>query len=212
MLPLRQWLVKALCGTALAVMGPIGCGNVQETYPDFPEWGWWDRPADSDDSDVAAQNPPALPAKDDKPAATEAPSTAQPAARQARTSPVQDSTPHQPPANDLENHRQAVWQEAAVLRDLDGLSTTQKAKILASAKARLPEWYAPMPVAMPDPAGKHWTTTVVWDFMPEEEFQAAASACRNIARNQNQPFPDPPTRRGVMRFVQTMTSEGTDHE
>ncbi|MBN1942978.1 MAG: hypothetical protein JW849_06755 [Phycisphaerae bacterium] len=184
-------LCLALLGFALA-----GCqahNDFQKKWPEYPKWGWWKHPA----KDVPE------PAED---ASTEEPLAEEPPSPQTGHT-LSDSPAEQPQGpTSLEEHRATVWQEVAVLRDVEELPPAQQRKLVASARGKLRKWYRPMMVEPPDPDDPQWITVLVWDFMPEEDFETAAENWRRTARQENLPFPEEITRRELMTFIGNVTS------
>jgi len=160
-----------------------GCQDPKEKYPDFPQWGWWDRPArpaepeDSQTGDAEAEKP------------------------SEQTQPKDKLT-----GQDLEEYREKVWPEVSVLRDTDEMTAEDRDKTLTKARENIAQWYRPMPVDPPDVTKPGWTTIAVWDFMLEEEFVRASNTWRNVAEKQNVEFPNVVTRRNLMQFIKKMVN------
>jgi hypothetical protein len=187
-----------------------GCktpAQMKAEYPSWPAWGWWEKPADDDAAPQAASAAETqTPSDTDADTAKVALAPAEPsqAGRHGRhdADPSVDSEGIDP----LAEHRASIWPAVAKLRDIDTLPPEQRLTVLRDAKAKLPDWYAPMPVDAPDPASSDWITICVWDFMPEDEFQRAVDGCLAIAKQHNLVMPYPTTRRSVMNFMKDLAS------
>lgn len=202
---------RALLGSLVAVLA-IGCADVKKDYPQFgKKWDWWkypakksgERPAEADTHSAAT------PRKHEQPSAPRSDSpTAQPASAPAATVATPVRAARTVP---LEQHRREVWAEAKALRDLDRLPPAEAQALLERCEASLPAWYKPMPVTRPDPARPGWTTLVIWDFMPPEEFDRAAEGWRRIAQKEAVPYPDIPTRRDLPKLIREIRQKQRDN-
>ena len=189
--------------TLLLILGAMmvftGCntGNFKKKWPKYPDWGWWKHPAGETKEpteNVPDKSVPSL----DRPDLAKTPEP---------TKPIFPSTPITDPKL-LTEYRQSIWPEAKQLRNLDEIPEAQRQEYLAHAIEMLPQWYAPLPVDPPDTNDPDWTTVVIWDFMPEEEFFRAADAYGKIAKQQNLPYPKYITRRELMQFILQLTGRG----
>ena len=111
--------------------------------------------------------------------------------------------------NPLLRHRADVWKTVSMLRDLDARPQVEQAQLIELARKQLPVWYDPMPVDPPDANQPDWVKVLIWDFMPEDDFQQAVDGWRAIARKENKDFPTPATRRKVMAFVEDLLDAAT---
>lgn len=217
---------RALLGSLVSLLA-LGCADVQKDYPQFgKKWDWWKYPAkkqatsepadhaksgatkhagdeaDANRPDEAlGENTPTDPRPDDAP----------PTLSDGEIEPSTSAAPLPPPGTEpsgearpmvsLEDHRSVVWSEARQLRDLDQFPPERKQQVLDHARASLPAWYKPMPMTRPDPEKDDWVTMVIWDFMPDEEFDRAAEGWRKIAGQEGVPYPDIPTRRDLPKLI-----------
>jgi len=215
------WLACALLVLLLA-----GCADVQKDYPQFgKKWDWWKYPAkkqetsepSEDDAESGVRkhagkkaDPPFEPSTD--PPGTDPKSVPEPVLPSAPIAPddpapaswapaSSDSPKPDVPVVSLEAHRRAVWKEARQLRDLDRLPPERKRQVLDHARASLGAWYKPMPMTRPDPEKEDWVTMVIWDFMPDEEFDRAAEGWRKIAEQEGVAYPEIPTRRDLPKLI-----------
>lgn len=184
----------------LALLGfvLIGCqtpNDFQKKWPEYPRWGWWNHPAP--DAEEPASPEPA----EESPGSSGEGEAAKPADEETPETPASESGA----TSSLEAHRAAVWEEVAVLRDLDDLPPEQQQKLVESARSRLRQWYRPMDVDPPNPDDPEWITVLVWDFMPEADFQRAAEQWRRTAAEEKWPYPEEITRRELMRFIRKVT-------
>jgi hypothetical protein len=198
----RQTVLTVAMLAAIALLA--GCKTPEQMkaeYPDWPNWGWWDKPGQSKEAAAAPAPPPAstaeplpgddtLAARGDDAARVDAP---------AEATIVSFET-----ADLLTRHRADAWKTVSMLRDLDARPEAERQQLLDRARAELPAWYQPMPDAAPDPNQPDWVKVLIWDFMPEDDFQRAIEGWRAIARKENMEFPYPATRRKVMAFVETL--------
>ena len=178
------------------MMLSAGCNtdNFKKEWPEYPDWGWWDHPAEKTEDqteDLADKTVPSL----DRPDLSK---------------PVEPVEPRHPstPITDpqlLEKYRNSIWPETKQLSSLDEIPEEQRQEYIAHTIKMLPQWYAPLPVDPPDTSDPDWTTVVIWDFMPEREFSRAAEAYGRIAKQQNLPFPKYVTRRELMQFILQLT-------
>jgi len=178
-----------------------GCqaqNDFQKKWPEYPKWGWWGHPA-KDVPDPAAETP----AQPDEPASdAQAQEEAPPADADASASGEQADRPAT-----LDDHRAAVWEQVSILRDMEELSPEQQRTLIESARSNLRKWYRPMAVEPPDPDDPQWITILVWDFMPEEDFDRAAENWRQTAQKENLTFPQDVSRRELMEFIAKVTSD-----
>jgi hypothetical protein len=180
-------LCVALLGFALT-----GCqahNDFQKKWPRYPHWEWWKHPAKG------------VP----EPAEEKTTNESQEGIEKKDMDSPEEKTESREPAT-LEEHRINVWEKVAVLRDVDELPPPQQRKLVESARRNLRKWYRPMTVAPPDPDDPQWITVLVWDFMPEEDFEQAAENWRQTARRDNLPFPEDVTRRQLMELIGKITS------
>jgi hypothetical protein len=190
----KEWILLAL---VLALPG--GCMSpreFQQKYPDYPGWGWWDRPA-ADEPETG------------KGAAAE---TDDPAPSEETPAPPADAKPVPPQEDDLVRHRARVWRQVEPMRSFDALPKAEQDRLLDNAKGQLKEWYQPLDVTLPDLAQPDGINTLIWDFMPDEEFFHAAEVWRAIAAKEGRDFPKIVTRRELMRFVEKMTAADAPNE
>lgn len=181
-------------GVALLGFALTGCrahNDFQKKWPNYPHWGWWNHPAKNVPEPAA--DPPAGDDAQDADQTTEA---------HASETSANDPTG---PAT-LEEHRAEVWENVVVLRDVDELPPPEQRKLIESARRNLRKWYRPMTVSPPKPDDPQWITVLVWDFMPEEDFQTATDNWRRTARQEKLPFPEDVTRRELMDFITKITS------
>ena len=185
--------------TLLLILGAMmvftGCntGNFKKKWPKYPDWGWWKHPAGEEIQETTEPEKPVPP--QERPDLTKTPEPAKPGF---------PKTPIRDPKL-LTEYRQSVWPETKQLRNLDEIPETQRQEYLAHAIEMLPRWYAPLPVDPPDTNDPDWTTVVIWDFMPEQEFSKAADAYRKIAEQQKVSYPKYITRRELMQFILQLT-------
>lgn len=190
---MTRWNFVVLC-VALLGLTLAGCqahNDFQKKWPQYPHWGWWKQPAKG----VEEPAPPPSAGDDANEDAR---------ADDATTDNASPQSLSKGPTT-LEEHRADVWEEVAVLRDLDELSPPQQRKLIESARRKRRKWYRPMTVSAPAPDDPQWITILVWDFMPEDDFQSAVENWRRIARQDDIPFPQDITRRELMVFIQKMT-------
>jgi hypothetical protein len=179
-----------------AVMAFTGCHaeNFKKKWPKYPDWGWWKHPAGETDDSTENLPDKTVPSMD----------------RPDLSKSTESSESHYPstPITDpqlLAEYRQSIWPEAKQLRNLDEIPPEQRQEYVAHTIQMLPQWYAPLQVDPPDTNDPDWTTVVIWDFMPEQEFTRAAEAYENIAKQQSLPFPKYVTRRELMQFILQLT-------
>lgn len=182
----------SLLFVALFVFLLAGCqaqNDFQKKWPEYPKWGWWEHPARN------------VPEPADEAPKEEPPSDA-PRKKEVHADAKADSPDDAPrtPAT-LEEHRADVWEKVSILRDVEELPPEQQRKLIQSARRDLRKWYRPMAVDPPDSDDPRWITVLVWDFMPEEDFEQAEKNWRETARRENLPFPEDPTRRELMEFI-----------
>ncbi len=106
-----------------------------------------------------------------------------------------------PPANEVTPEQ--AWREVAQVTRLLERShnaRTQQA-LIDQARARLPAWYAAADVAPPDTSQPRWLDYVVWDLMPEADFQAAMPRIRSTLATAGVGLPEVPTRRQVAEAI-----------
>jgi len=174
-----------------------GChtDNFKKKWPKYPDWNWWKHPAGQQTEESTETMPEKTVPSLDRP------DLVQPA---ESSEPKYPSTPITDPQL-LAEYRQSIWPEAKQLRNLDEIPEEQRREYIAHTIKMLPQWYAPLPVEKPDTSDPDWTTVVIWDFMPEQEFSRAAEAYGKIAKKQNLPFPKYVTRRELMQFILQLT-------
>ncbi len=183
-----------------------GCQDFKEKHPDFPKWGWWKKKPASQPtiqpSTKPAKQPSTKPAK--QPASK--PSKAQPTQADPKARAVIQAQPIMPAPSD---HRAKVWQHVAKLRDMDSATQAQQDKLIAHAQKNLQAWYRPMEVPPPDMNKSDWVIVMIWDFMPEDDFQRAAANWKKIAADAGEDFPPQKdiTRRKLMKFVRKMQTQ-----
>jgi hypothetical protein len=102
---------------------------------------------------------------------------------------------------EMERHRQEVWNRVTVLRDRAELSPDQQKKVIAQARRDMSGWYRPLKIDPPDPDSKDWIHVLVWDFMPEKEFEASARRWVKTAKESGVQVPEPLTRRAMPRLI-----------
>jgi hypothetical protein len=182
--PATAWSVVVHSVLLLSV---VGCGkDFHEKHPTFPAWGWWDAPHPAPKDDASA---PATQPADDA---------------------MADSTPVDEGPMDyeaLDAYRRQRWPDVQPLQELSSMTPEKRNKTVMHVLANLEQWYRPLPVAMPDVSRKDWTSIVLWDFMPDEEFIPAAERWRGIAASAGVDYPAPPTRRGVQAVIQTIVHQ-----
>jgi len=204
-----------------------GCQNFKKDHPDFPKWGWWDKkPATqptiqpSKPSTKPSKQPTTKPGKQP----TAKPAKAKPTKTDAKAKPTKTDAKAQPTKADPKaravmqtqpimpapaDHRARVWQHVAKLRDMDTATQAQQDKMVAHAQKNLQAWYRPMEVPPPDMNKSDWVIVMIWDFMPEDDFQRAAANWKKIAADAGEDFPPQKdiTRRKLMKFVRKMQTQ-----
>ncbi|MCK5113907.1 MAG: hypothetical protein KAR11_04015 [Phycisphaerae bacterium] len=180
---------------ATMILGGCGTENFQKKWPEYPDWGWWHHPADEKEQPTAEAVPDKTVPSRQRPDLT-TPDTV--------SAPAQPTEPITDPRK-LAEYRKTIWPEAHQLRNLDEIPQPQRDEFVDHTKKILPQWYTLMPVDTPNTNDPDWMTTVIWDFMPEQEFDRAADTYRKIAKQQNISFPKYVTRRELMQFILQLT-------
>lgn len=203
---MRQIILMAVLA---AIIG--GCENndmdIRKKYPDWPKWGWWDRPAKTDDVDetkqkkqedeVAVGRPETLDDRTDvdaQEAKEGRPLTALPDAAMTK-----EKLAHR--IELLESHREKVWRSVSMLREIDSLPLPEQNELRRKILENIDKWYEPMPVSPPNTKEQDWTDVVIWDFMPSPLFMQAVNRWQAIAQKKNLKFPENPNRRELLKYI-----------
>lgn len=169
--------------------------SFREKWPKYPDWNWWNHPAGQQAEEPAETVPEKSVPSQKRPDLSK---PAESVKSQYPSIPITDPQL-------LAEYRQSIWPEAKQLRNLNEIPAEQRREYVAHTIRMLPRWYAPLSVAPPDTHDPDWTTVVIWDFLPEQEFSRAAEAYGKIAGQQNLPFPKHVTRRELMQFILRLT-------
>jgi hypothetical protein len=189
----RRTLIFCVALLGFTLAGCQSNNDFQKKWPQFPQWGWWKHPAKDVPEPTA-----------EEPAADEFQDESRDEIAQA-DAPLPEETKESRGPSTLEEHRADVWETVVVLRDVEELPPDQQRKLIESARRNLRKWYRPMAAEPPDPNDPQWITVLVWDFMPEEDFDHAAEHWRQVARQERFAFPENVSRRELMEFVEKVT-------
>lgn len=197
-----------------------GCDNnvdnmdIRHKYPEWPKWGWWEHPAASetadedqsktqDDETLAGR--PETPEDRDKTESQESQ-----AADEKNLTPLPDvrMTKEQLARRIelLEAHRERIWRSVSMLREIDSLPLAEQNELRRKILENLDKWYEPMPMSPPNTKQQDWTDIVIWDFMPTPQFNQAINRWRTIAEKKNLQFPENPTRRELLQYINDYVS------
>lgn len=202
-------------------------------YPTYPEWGWWDHPADEvaladTDKTTPGETDPIkgstvkIPAEriEKKPATSprtgeadtrpdmptsrpDTPTPDSPRPRRDKPARAKMSEKIDQVAQQIQaDHRQRVWEEVVALRDMEDLTPLQQKTLTDKAVRNLKQWYAPLPENPPSPLDAEWIDILVWDFMPQRNFEKARARWRNVAKSSGKHFPENMTRRELLNYIQ----------
>jgi hypothetical protein len=189
--------------------------DIQKQYPSYPDWGWWDNPAEAKEAEKATQAEATADSETPSEDANTA-STPQPVEL------VEESEEDWPDRRDSDKDavtgktddatlfaadviRKQAWPEVEKLRSLVDFPEAKQQALLASLKRNLPGWYKQIGQVPPDATDPLWQMIVVWDFMPNAAYWHAAEGWKLIAKKRNVEFPDPITRRKLVQFILKMT-------
>ena len=186
--------------------------DVKKQYPTYPDWGWWDNPAESKDATESGD-----PADNDTASEKLQPEiTPQPVERAEASDddwpdrPDSDEERQDKPADETtlfakDAVRKEAWPAVQKLRSLDNLSGAKQQELLTKLKQDLPGWYTQLGATQPVTTDPHWQMIAVWDFMPNASYWHATEGWRTVAKQRKVEFPDPITRRKLVQFILKMT-------
>ncbi len=202
---MKQMMLMAVLA---AIIGGCDTNNmdVRKQYPDWPKWGWWERPAVADDETADESGKKEI--ADGRPD-TEAERVE--LEESGKVKPIRKLTPL-PDATItkeqlskkiqfLEQHREKVWRSVSMLREIDTLPLSEQNELRRKILENLDQWYEPMPVSPPNTKKPDWTDTVIWDFMPSPMFCDAVNRWETIAQKNNLKFPANPSRRELLQYI-----------
>jgi hypothetical protein len=181
--------------------------DVQKQYPTYPEWGWWDNPAESKDetksggpsgNDTASKKLP--PKSTPKPVKLAEASDDDWPDRSGSDEEIEETAIF---AKDAV--RKEAWPAVQELRSLNDLSDAKQQELLTKLKQDLPGWYKQLGVTQPTTTDPNWQMIVLWDFMPNASYWHATEGWRTVAKQRKVEFPDPITRRKLVQFILKMT-------
>ena len=191
--------------------------DIQKKYPTYPDWGWWDNPAEvkeAAEEEAAEADAPAGsedPSQESKPGTTPQPvelleesDEDWPDRRDSDTDAASDEVTEATLFAKDEIRKQA-WATVEKLRSLDDLPEAKQEALLADLKRDLPGWYKQIHQVPPAATDPHWQMIVVWDFTPNASYWRAVEGWKLIAKKRKVEFPEPVTRRKLVQFILKMT-------
>ena len=196
---IRTTAFTAVFGTLLLM---AGCNNA--SMGEF-RWDWWnkssEKPEDSEDVSGKFVAPDDVP--DDANAKVNADTSNKTSSKPDTTAgtDVKVIKKMDPSSLELRRHKQDVWSKVVMLRDKDKLPEDKQAVLIENARREMKEWYSPLKVSPPNPDSADWIDIMIWDFMPEEEFQEQSAKWKSIADKLSLQVPVPLTRRGMVPLI-----------
>jgi hypothetical protein len=100
------------------------------------------------------------------------------------------------PQEDNEETQLSAYAEwVALVQEVDKVQPDEQPALIEKAKERLPALYSSLEIDPPDTSDPKWAELVLYDLMPEDEFQRRVKNIRAAYKTIDKPFPEKVQRR-----------------